>query len=184
MIISVLFLGILTFIMLNTFQFLGLIHHDNMFLFSVECLISMIVVCCPCSIGLTSALVSVQVSALLNERGIIMRKDSLIEDANHLSSIVFDKTGTLVDNHLVVCDLKHEFNLECIGKESGYKLEQVMLDKTAVQQILYTLARDTNHPVSLAIANTFRCQTTLTDLKRDHTNGSGVSGSFIFLEHE
>lgn len=119
MIISLLTLGILTFILLNLLHSLSLIHHPDMFIFSLECLISMIVVCCPCSIGLTSALVSVQVNALLNEKGVIMRKDTLVEDANHLTAIVFDKTGTLVNNDLIVREMKHEFNIEYVGKDTG-----------------------------------------------------------------
>jgi len=140
----------------------------------------MVVVCCPCSIGLTSALVSVQVSALLNARGVILRKDSLVEDANQITSVVFDKTGTLVDNHLVVSQMKHEFNMDCVSSGSGYKLEQVMLDKAAVEEVLYTLSRDTHHPVILGIANAFRRETQATVLTRDYYQGQGLAGTFSF----
>jgi len=153
MVQTVLFLGVCTVIVFNVLQALGVLHHPNMLAFSFECLVSMIVVCCPCSIGLASALVSVQALALLNARGVILRKDSLIEDANRLTAVVFDKTGTLVDNHLVVADMHHEFNIEYVGQGSGYKLQEVMLDKDSVEEALYTLSRDLNHPVCLGISN-------------------------------
>ena len=104
LIYCVILLAIATGVTINTFGQLGIIQHHNIFAFSLESMIGMIVVCCPCSIGLTSALVSIQTQAKLNSKGIILKNDYTIENVNNQDTVVFDKTGTLVENELNVID--------------------------------------------------------------------------------
>jgi len=102
---SVVILAVLTGIIFNVLQHIEVLYHPNMFAFSVESMVSMIVVCCPCSIGLTTSLVSIQTYAQLNSNGIIIKNDFVIENSTLYDSIVFDKTGTLVDNSLEMVDM-------------------------------------------------------------------------------
>jgi heavy metal translocating P-type ATPase len=94
--------------------------------------ITVLIVSCPCAIGLAVPMVVVIASGVAAERGIIFKSADAIEVAHKTSHVVFDKTGTLTRGKLSVV------GSECVDKD---KLP-----------LLLGLVENSRHPVSVAVA--------------------------------
>ncbi|KAJ5414989.1 hypothetical protein N7509_000087 [Penicillium cosmopolitanum] len=95
--------------------------------------ITVLIVSCPCAIGLAVPMVIVITSGIAAERGIIFKSADAIELAHKTAHVVFDKTGTLTRGKLsVVAE-------DCVD---GDKLP-----------ILLGLIENSRHPVSVSVAS-------------------------------
>ncbi|EWZ78570.1 Cu2+-exporting ATPase [Fusarium oxysporum f. sp. lycopersici MN25] len=94
--------------------------------------ITVLIVSCPCAIGLAVPMVIVIASGVAAERGIIFKSADAIEVAHKTSHVVFDKTGTLTRGKLSVV------GNECVDED---KLP-----------LLLGLVENSRHPVSVAVA--------------------------------
>lgn len=94
--------------------------------------ITVLIVSCPCAIGLAVPMVIVIASGVAAERGIIFKSADAIEVAHKTSHVVFDKTGTLTRGKLSVVAT------DCIDED---KLP-----------LLLGLVEHSRHPVSVAVA--------------------------------
>ncbi|MDD5014821.1 MAG: heavy metal translocating P-type ATPase [Atribacterota bacterium] len=78
---------------------------DNSFLFALTNLISVLVVACPCALGLaTPTAVTVGVGRGA-ELGILIKNGEALERSEKLTTIIFDKTGTLTKGKPEVTDI-------------------------------------------------------------------------------
>ena len=68
--------------------------------------ITVLIVSCPCAIGLAVPMVVVITSGVAAESGVIFKSASAIEVAHKTSHVVFDKTGTLTIGRPVVVATK------------------------------------------------------------------------------
>lgn len=57
--------------------------------------ISVLVIACPCSLGLSTPLAVMICSAIASSKGILLKHGEVIENVVQLSGVVFDKTGTI-----------------------------------------------------------------------------------------
>ena len=62
---------------------------------SVHGFITVLVVACPCSLGLATPLATVISEGELAADGILIKKSEILENAQKLNTVIFDKTGTL-----------------------------------------------------------------------------------------
>lgn len=92
---------------------------------------AVLVVSCPCAIGLAFPLADEMATVALRRRGVFVRETDLWIRLARVRQIVFDKTGTLTLETPVL------LNPEALGS----------LDREA-RDALYTLVRDNPHPVS------------------------------------
>ncbi|WP_020588669.1 heavy metal translocating P-type ATPase [Desulfobacter curvatus] len=65
------------------------------FLFAFERMIAVLVIACPCALGLATPTAVMVGSGLGLNRGILFKKGSALENISHLDMVLFDKTGTL-----------------------------------------------------------------------------------------
>ncbi|RKK98084.1 P-type cation-transporting ATPase [Fusarium oxysporum] len=93
--------------------------------------IAVLIVSCPCAIGLAVPMVIVIMSGVAAERGIIFKSADAIEVAHKTSHVVFDKTGTLTQGKLSVVAN------ECIDEST--------------LPLLLGLIENSRHPVSMAV---------------------------------
>jgi len=63
--------------------------------FSIERMVTVIVICCPHALGLAVPLVVAKSTALSAKNGLLIKKRTAFEDARKITTLVFDKTGTL-----------------------------------------------------------------------------------------
>ena len=68
---------------------------NNRFLFSFQVMIAVLVIACPCALGLATPTAIMVGSAAGLQRGILFKKGSLLEKISNLDVILFDKTGTI-----------------------------------------------------------------------------------------
>lgn len=74
-------------------------------LFALTALVSILVVACPCALGLaTPTAVTVGIGRGA-ELGILVKNGEALESADHLTTVIFDKTGTLTRGRPGVTDL-------------------------------------------------------------------------------
>lgn len=68
--------------------------------------LSVLVVACPCAVGLAVPLASLAGSARALERGVVFRDPAALEQAGRVRSVAFDKTGTLTLGELRVTSIQ------------------------------------------------------------------------------
>ena len=97
-------IAILTFI---TYLILGYDFANSLIPF-----VTILVVACPCSLGLATPLAIVVAEGLCANNGILVKKSEILENAQKINTIVFDKTGTLTYGTLKICEIRNYSNME------------------------------------------------------------------------
>lgn len=72
------------------------------FTFAINIFVTILVVACPCSLGLATPLAIVIASGICSKKGILLKSSESLENAHKIKTIVFDKTGTLTKGTLTV----------------------------------------------------------------------------------
>ena len=84
--------------------------------------VTVLVVACPCALGLATPLAIVIAEGISAKNGILIKTSETFEIANKIDTIVFDKTGTLTNGNLKISKLYNYSNLsdnkllEILGK--------------------------------------------------------------------
>ena len=73
--------------------------------------VTVLVVACPCALGLAVPLVVVVSNGLCAEKGLFLRNGEVLERAKTIDTIVLDKTGTLTQGKLRVASFENDSNL-------------------------------------------------------------------------
>ena len=107
------------------------------FAFSMNIFVFLLVVACPCSLGLATPLAIVIASGLSSQKGILVKSSEALENAHKVKTIVFDKTGTLTKGALSISKI---YNYS--DEAEGEILKQVA-----------SIEKKSEHPIALAIIN-------------------------------
>ena len=74
--------------------------------------VTILVVACPCSLGLATPLAIVVSEGLCAEKGILVKKGEVLEKLQKVNTIVFDKTGTLTYGKLKISKINNYSKME------------------------------------------------------------------------
>jgi len=136
----------------------------NGFTHGLLAMITVLVIACPCALGLatpTAIMVGIGKGA---ENGILIKDAESLETAKKINAIVFDKTGTITEGHSEVTDMlwSKAVNIEELSK------------------ILYTIESKSEHPLADAIVKYLQAKGIGTvEINDFHSvTGRGVSGVY------
>jgi Cu2+-exporting ATPase len=73
--------------------------------FSIERMVTVIVICCPHALGLAVPLVVAKSTALSAKNGLLIKNRTAFENARKITTLVFDKTGTLTMGKFAVSNM-------------------------------------------------------------------------------
>lgn len=102
---------------------------------AINIFVSVLVVACPCSLGLATPLAIVIASGNASKRGILVKSSESLENAHKIKTICFDKTGTLTKGTLSISKVYNYSNME----------EKELINKVA------SMEKKSEHPIARAI---------------------------------
>ncbi len=107
------------------------------FAISINVFVSVLVVACPCSLGLATPLAIVVANGVASSKGILVKSGEALENAHKLKNILFDKTGTLTYGKLQV------------SKVFNYSEE----DEKEILKYSASIEKKSEHPIAKAVIN-------------------------------
>ena len=132
-------------------------------IFALTIFISVLVIACPCSLGLATPTAIMVGTGRGAELGILIKSGEALEKAHKLNMIVFDKTGTITEGKPVITDI-------VIGDESIS--EEEFLSITA------SLEQHSEHPLGEAVVEEVKKRGIATGNVKDFISisGEGIIG--------
>ncbi len=107
------------------------------FAFGINIFVSILVVACPCSLGLATPLAIVIASGNASKKGILIKQSEALENSHKVKTICFDKTGTLTKGVLSVSKIYNYTNLSDV---------ELFKDIASIE-------KESEHPIAMAIVN-------------------------------
>ena len=126
---SVITIAVITFII---YLLLGYDFNTALTIF-----VTILVVACPCSLGLATPLAIVISQGLCATNGILVKNNEVLENVQKVDTIVFDKTGTLTYGKPKISKIINYSNIE----------EKILL------QIVGSIESKSTHPISIAFTD-------------------------------
>ncbi len=102
--------------------------------FAASCAIAVLVISCPCALGLATPVAIMVGTGKGAEMGILFRNGAALEQTHSANAVILDKTGTLT-----------------LGKPSVTDIHPLSLSKKSLLQLAVTLESNGNHPLAHAV---------------------------------
>lgn len=104
------------------------------FTFALSCGITVLVISCPCALGLATPVAIMVGTGVGAQNGVLFQSAEALELLHKVDAVVLDKTGTVTEGHPIVTDVQP------IGQTKQHLLE-----------IAYALEQPSEHPLAEAI---------------------------------
>ena len=129
---------------------------------AINTFVTILVVACPCSLGLATPLAIVISEGVCATNGILVKKSETLENASKINTIVFDKTGTLTYGTLKIAEILNYSNLS----------------NNELIQLAGSLEAKSTHPISKAFIEYLETnKIELLDVEKfEDISGYGITG--------
>lgn len=161
--IALIFVPVVVIISLITLAIWWLFGGENGFIQGVLSMVTVLVIACPCALGLatpTAIMVGIGKGA---ENNILIKDADALEQTYKMNALVLDKTGTITE-----------------GKPSVERIEWLSdANEKLYTDILYSLEKVSEHPLAEAIVNHLKTKASPLDLNDVNSiTGKGIAGIF------
>lgn len=120
---------------------------------SLNFALSVLVVSCPCALGLATPSAITVACGKAAKEGVLIKNPEILEVAHKIKTVILDKTGTLTENHLAVVSVK-EYD-------------------SSLKKVIYSLEKTSNHPIAKTILENIKSDSF--DLLTKEIPGKGIT---------
>ncbi len=128
-----------TVIIIAILTFLFYIIMGFEFSYALTTFVTILVVACPCSLGLATPLATLVSEGVCASNGILVKKGEILEKAKNIDTVVFDKTGTLTYGKLKISKIENFSNIK----------------NDKLLQLVGSIESKSTHPISKAFEEYF-----------------------------
>lgn len=129
------FVAIVVFVALLTFFIWGISKPDQGWLFGFLNAIAVLIIACPCALGLATPMSIMVITGRAASKGILFKDATAIEHLKNIDTLIVDKTGTLTEG-------KPSF--DCIMAAENYS-------ESTILQLVASIEQASEHPLAIAI---------------------------------
>jgi len=143
--ISSVFVPIVTVLAIGTFA--GWYFTGSTLTQSISIAITVLVIACPCALGLATPVALLVASGRGAARGIVLREPRVLEVARKVDTVLFDKTGTLTEGVMLVQEAMISTAAGAVLGRSFAEIvtrENILASAGAIESL-------NNHPIALSI---------------------------------
>lgn len=120
----------------------------GVFGFSLLLSVTVLVISCPCAVGLATPSAMMAGTGKAAENGVLFKGAEAIEKASKLQTIVFDKTGTLTKGEPSVTDVIADFGLLAVDLENQSRINN---QQSTILRLAAIAEKNSEHPLGEAI---------------------------------
>ena len=131
------------------------------FVFAFHALVTVLIIACPCAMGLAVPAAITVATGAAARRGMLIRTGAVLETAPEIDTIVFDKTGTITEGSPTVV------------QSQSWALD---VDESSLRAAIVGVAAASEHPVSTAIASHLAASASVVS-EVINTAGGGIAAS-------
>lgn len=133
--------------------------------FALARAVSVLVISCPCALGLATPVAIMVGSGVSARHGVLFKNATALEQLGKTTLIALDKTGTVTTGEMTVTDV---FTADDVSKEK-------------LISVAYALEKDSEHPLSKAVIN-YVIQNKFEKIDYTVTEFATLSGSGVFAK--
>ncbi len=136
---------------------------------SIATAVSVLVIACPCALGLATPIALMVASGKAAKKGIIIRSPRSIEKAVGITDAVFDKTGTITTGKMEL--------LEMILIDNPLDKKSTQISAATLMSYVLSVESMDSHPIAVAITDALSKQgvNKMPVTEFEHTPGVGVA---------
>lgn len=142
-----------TVIGIALFSFIIWLLFGQSFTFALTVFVSVLIIACPCALGLATPTAVMMGTGLAAKNGILIKSGKALEIAQKLEIVVFDKTGTLTKGEPIVTDI---ISLTKIPNSKSqipnkFKIQNSKSNTNLILQLAASVEKNSEHPLAEAI---------------------------------
>ncbi len=142
---------------------------DKPFTFALSAAVAVLIIACPCALGLATPVAVMMGAGLAAKQGILIKNAKALQTARDIGIVAFDKTGTLTIGQPKVTD---------IVPLSGWSADEIL-------RLSASLEKNSSHPLAEAFARAAKEKNLQLIEARDWQNYSGQGiGGFLKINGE
>lgn len=121
--------------------------------FALTIFVSVLIIACPCALGLATPTAVMIGTGLAAKQGILIKNAKALEIARDVNIVIFDKTGTLTKGEPSVTDVipVRKFPISSFQLSNNSEIQNLKSQTDFILQLAASLEKNSEHPLAEAI---------------------------------